>query len=127
MPDAEQQARIVCGLALDVMRTLHAAMFKGERWGARADDLTIFFEVWIGRVEGRAPGASKIEDMTGIPRTSVIRKAREMEAQGLIERVRQGYGIPAARLDDPATLAALARCTRMVRRAADALARLDAE
>jgi DNA-binding IclR family transcriptional regulator len=61
------------------------------RFGARSSDLIIAIALFIGGEEGRPLNPSKLSSYAGVPRPTIIRRIRELQAMGMVERSAGGY------------------------------------
>lgn len=109
-----EQAAIL-HLVLDLTRILSAGVLRRKRFGASADYMLLLCAVGVGELEGRPLTAHKLADQAGIPRPSVVRKLAEMEATGLVHRLKGGaYTLAPGVLDSPEAVAALRAAAKRV-------------
>lgn len=85
------QRAIVLKALLEVIRSFCGAYFEGRRVASCADDLVLCAAIFVGHSEGRPLNASKLAEYAGMARATVIRKAVNLEREGIIERVGQNF------------------------------------
>jgi biotin operon repressor len=77
---------------IDIMRTVQGAYAPAdEPFGVRMETFFIGLCIAIGDIEGRPFSTAKIAVYLGIPRTTVIRRLRELKSWGLIDRQGRYY------------------------------------
>lgn len=117
----QQRAQLAQAL-LDVMRLFSSAYFQGERFGSRADDLLLYAALFIGQAEGRPLNHSKLADLAGLPRPTVIRKLKSFQARGAVERVGDGFVLSLSVVNSPEAIQAAEAARRSIRKTASAIA-----
>jgi hypothetical protein len=121
-----KQRLIMAKMTLRILGLGSEAHMKSNRFGTSAVDVLLLFAVEVGHIEGRPMTASKLSDYSGIPRSTVIRKLREMAEDGSVEIRSDGTAMCVAeRMNRPEALAAFGRAMRLVHTAAYELSILD--
>lgn len=82
---AAQRAFII-KQTMELWRAASRAWFGEERFATRADDLFLCWSILVGQIEGRPMNASKLAEFSGLPRPTVLRKVRKLEAEGIVAR-----------------------------------------
>lgn len=117
---------IVFKMLLELMHVICAAYFQKKRLAACADDIALLSAIFVGQAERRPLNPSKLSDLAGMARPTVIRKLERMELAGLVER----YGNGGFRLrhevtNEPSVLMAAAECRKIIVKGAARLSKLD--
>lgn len=123
-----QQRLVVARAMLEIMRQLSMNYLGAERFGGRADEAVLLLAIFVGQAEGRPMGASKLAEFAGLARPTVVRKLRELEADGSVMRDADGcYIIPVSKLNSPAVMNAVDKSIKTIVKSADQLSKLDTQ
>lgn len=121
-----QQRLLVAKAVIEILRVMGSAYFKTERFGACADDGILCSAIFIGQAEGKPMGPSKLAYYAGMPRPSVVRKLRKMEAAGYVERDADGcYLLPYSILNSDDVVAATKTTVKCITDASAKLSKMD--
>ena len=83
------QRLVLCRLMIDIMRTVHSTYAPaGERFGTRLETFFIGLCVALGDIEDKPLTVTKIAVYMSVPRTTVIRRLKQLQSWGLIDRRR---------------------------------------
>jgi DNA-binding transcriptional ArsR family regulator len=112
---------------LDILRTISRAYYGDEQIGDRATDMIIGCAIAIGQAEDHPMTASDISNYTGTARTTVMRKLKEMEARGAVERESQGRRVIywLRRVNTPAIEEEVYKIVQIIRTTCVALSKTD--
>lgn len=83
---------IVARLTLDLVKT-GAAYLQADIVTASTRDVIICVGIFVGQAEGRPMSSSKLSDFISMPRPTVIRRLKELEACGKAIRTDTGAWI----------------------------------
>jgi hypothetical protein len=82
-----RQRLVLCGLMIDIMRTVHGAYAPGsEPFGTLLETFFIALCVALGDIDGKPFTVAKIAPYMRVPRTTVIRRLERLQGWGLIDR-----------------------------------------
>ena len=114
----QQELAILSRFINDVDRFMHAATFgEGERFAYTRDLMAVVRAVFLGQIEGRPMGITRLSRHLGMPRATTERKLRELQRRGLVSRHGRGFIIPADRLNQPRAAETLERLILMIHKA----------
>lgn len=86
---------VIAKMLIEVMRLLTSTYFEVDTFGSMADEVLLCIAVFIGQAEGRPFNAYKLASFVGVPRASVIRKMKQLEKRGAVQRKSSGvYVLP---------------------------------
>ncbi|AWM87343.1 helix-turn-helix domain-containing protein [Microvirga sp. 17 mud 1-3] len=116
-------ARLVLALVCEISRSI----LNQERFGTHADTVILCCAIHVGHAEGRPMSASKLADYAGMPRPTVIRKLRELEACGAIERTAGGGFVMSRTHAFYGRGAMISEAARLIHKAAGKLSKMDSK
>jgi hypothetical protein len=122
-----REGLIATRMLIDVMRTAAVLFFMEDHAASLSDELMICFALFVGQAEGRLLTAGKTATYIGMPRPTVVRKMRALQARGLVDQAaKRTYRLAIDRDDVAKRLnAAVDACTKHIHRASSDLSRLD--
>lgn len=116
--------RIHFRFLMELSRTLIGA--KRANDPPRADRLLLLAAVTIGTLDGRPFRVQKLADYVGMPRTSVLRRLEELEAEGWLEYDQKGHVLTRTeRLNAPEINAICDRMSTLIHSAHYALLEIE--
>lgn len=117
---------VLCRLGIELIKRASQGYGGNDQFGANAGDVLILFGVFIGHAENRPMTAAKLAIYVGIPRSTVARRLRHLQAAGLV--VIHGDGTTSCNaelLNAPHVMADVDAAIAAVRRAAAELSKMD--
>lgn len=97
----DHERAVVVKAMIAAMREFGGPIITPERFGAEASSIILCMGIYVGQSEGRPMNTSKLAAYVGIPRTTVMRRLSELERDGIISRMGEGYALTLEFLDDP--------------------------
>lgn len=82
--DTARQHIVVARLMLNVTRAIATTYLDAEQFGSAATDVLLVCSAYIGQFEGRPMTAGKLSAYIGVPRSTVIRRLRDLSTRGLV-------------------------------------------
>lgn len=121
------RALILSRLLIDYAQILLRIVGPKRRNAEGLADALLLAAVYVGQHGGRPMTAHKLAQVSGIPRPTVARKMRELEAVGLLV-IAQGAGrVSDGLLDSPEFDAESKRVERLLHRTCRQLSKLDTD
>jgi hypothetical protein len=121
-----RQRLILCRLIIDLMRTLHGAYApSSEPFGARLETFFIGLCVAIGDIEGKPFSVSKIAAYMRVPRTTVMRRLKQLHSWGLVDRHGRHYYVHEKTLNSLIGLRSYQQVRRILNKTLQELTVLD--
>lgn len=125
----EELGALAARLLIDLTSIVSVTFLRTEDPATSSDLVLICAALLVGKAERKPMTATKVAATIGMPRPSVIRKLRLLHMRGIVARdgktawrIAVEHGEIAARAD-----AVFAEGLRVMRRAVDAVSRLDAQ
>lgn len=81
-----QHRKVVLKMTIEIIVTFCKAYFEGDKPADRVNDILICGAVMVGQAEGHPLNASKVADLVGMARPTVIRRLAVLEKKGLVVR-----------------------------------------
>jgi DNA-binding transcriptional ArsR family regulator len=129
MPDKKilERGQVVAELVITIVSRVAATFIADGLFASSADVVLILFGLWIGHADGRPMTIGKLAQYIGMPRPTVARKLKEMEASGLVKPI--GPGKYVRDLSGPGVREAINSLieanTKSIHKAAAQLSKLD--
>lgn len=114
----------IAHMLVEVAKSYHSIIYPEGNFAANIDGVFISACVFIGDAEHKPMSATKIAHYLGMPRTTVLRKLKDLEARDVIRRHGNVYLISPSRSDKPPVQS---KVEKAVRRAAAALSKMDTD
>lgn len=90
--EAASQRLVLCHMMLDIMRTVHETYApRGEPFGPRLETFFIAMCIKIGDIEDTPFSATKLASYMNVPRTTMVRRLKQLESWGLVKRHGRSY------------------------------------
>lgn len=82
-----QQRMVVIQMLIDILRSVHSSYVpKCEPFGRTIETLFVWGCVTMSDYEGRPFSVSKLASYLRVPRTTVMRRLKQLQAWGMIDR-----------------------------------------
>lgn len=121
----KSRAYVLSRLFIAMTRNGSHGLLGSPSHGSMATELALVCAIYIGQKEGRPMSAYKLSTYSGIPRPTVVRKLRELQARGVVEIVDGCASITQSLLDSGSFDEAVRIVSREVQRASTELSKLD--
>lgn len=113
-------------LTIELVHTASITYFGDDNFSSNCGDVLLGMSVGVGQLQGKPLSVSKLSQVSGMPRVTVMRRLQDMESRGLVERDIKGfYRLPAANMNTPEVMRSVASLSRCVRQASTALSKTD--
>ena len=123
-----RQRLVLCRLMVDIMRTVHGAYAPfSEPFGTRIETFFIGLCVAIGDMDGKPFSVAKIAAYMHVPRTTVIRRLKQLQSWGLIERRGHHYFLHEKTLNSLIGMQSYQQVRHILTKATEKLVVLDNE
>ena len=121
-----RQRLVLCRLMIDVMRTVHGAYAPlNEPFGTRLETFFVGLCVALGDIEGKPFSVAKIAAYMRVPRTTVIRRLKQLQSWGLIDRHGHRYYVHEKALNSLMGMRSYEQVRGFLSKATEELAILD--
>ena len=117
-----RQRLVLCRLMIDIMRTVHSAYAPvTEPFGTRLETFFIGLCVAVGDIDGRPFSVAKIAAYMRVPRTTVIRRLKQLQSWGLIDRRGRHFYMHEKTLNSLIAIRSYQQVRRSLKKAAEEL------
>jgi DNA-binding transcriptional ArsR family regulator len=121
-----KQRLVMAKMVMSMLRAVTTAYMDTQQYGSAADDALLLFAVYIGQAERRPMTANKLAAYVGMPRATVTRKLRALQAAGMVELDENGGACCVIdRLNKPDMVASIEASMQAVHRTAAELSKMD--
>lgn len=121
-----RQRLVLCRLMIDIMRTVHGAYAPaGEPFGTRLEIFYIALCVALGDIDGKPFSVAKIAAYMRVPRTTVMRRLKQLQRWGLVDCQDRRYYAQAKAVNSLVGMRSYQQVRRILSKATQELTVLD--
>jgi predicted transcriptional regulator len=119
---------LICHAVMKIVQQASFAYMDSALFGSHASDVMLLFAVFIGQAERRPMTATKLADFVGIPRATIVRRLRVLQAAGMVHLEKNGAATcDVERLNSARVVEATEQAILAIHKAAAGLSKMDSD